>query len=189
VTRTSSVIAVAAPDAPPIVRPCATRAESGLFVRRISPLYKRRSIRAGPLVLIAGEYAAMPRAEFRAVPGRPGRYYPQKTLLLARAGSVVTLSVPRAERRHVALTYRPSDWKVPYARGYRLQDGEASVMFRACAASEPSFVLGRKRPVGRWTEFNGGFIVAGARCVTLHVRAGRRLVPVRLSFGAGRCRR
>lgn len=183
------MLAVAAPDPPPIVRPCSTRAESGLFTRRISTFYRRRAIRAGPLVLIAREYAAVPQADFRAVPGRPGRYYPQKTLLLARAGSAATLSVPRAERRHIALTYRPSDWKIPYARGYRLADGEASVTFRACRASEPSFVPGRNGPVGRWTEFNGGFIVAGARCVTLHVHAGRRVIPLRLSFGAGRCRR
>ena len=181
------MIAISAPDPPPIVRPCATRAESGLFARRISPFYRRRSIRAGPLVLIAREYAALPRSTFRAVPGRPGRYYPQKALLLVRAGSVATLTIPRTERRHIALTYRPSDWRIPYARGYRLADGEASVTFRACDADEPSFVPGRKRPVGRWTEFNGAFVVAGARCVTLHVRSGRRVLPVRLSFGAGRC--
>jgi hypothetical protein len=181
------VIAHAAPAAAPIVRPCSTRVESGLFTRRIPPFYKRTSIRAGPLVLIAREYARRPPEDFEPVRARPGRYYLQKIVVLVRAGSVVTLRVPRAERRHVALVYRRSDWDIPYSRGYRLSDGERAVTFRACRADEPSFVPGKRGRVGRWTEFNGGFVVAGARCVTLHVRSGRRVLPVRLSFGAGRC--
>ena len=36
-------------------------------------------MRAGPLGLIAGFYATEPRSTFRAVPGRPGRYYPRSS--------------------------------------------------------------------------------------------------------------
>jgi hypothetical protein len=38
------------------------------------------------------------------------------------------------------------------------------------------------------TQFNGGFVVAGIRCVPLDVLTpGAAAVSVTLSFGAGRC--
>jgi hypothetical protein len=171
----------------PIVRTCASRVESGLFVHGIPRYYRKRSVRAGQLVLIARQYAAQARSDFEAVPGRPGRYYPQKLLLAVSAGSVVTVTVPRSER-HLALLYRPLDWRIPYSRGYRLADGERAVTFRACRADEPSFVPGKHRPVGRWTEFNGAVVVAGARCVKVVVRARGYRRTLRLPFGVGTCR-
>lgn len=171
---------------PPAVRTCATRVESGLFLRRIPPFYARRSVRAGPLVLVAREYATRPASDFRPVPGRPGRYYPQKVLVLARAGSTVTLVVPRSERG-IALLYGRDDWRIPYVRGYRLVDGERAVTFHACRAGEPSFVPGKHRPVGRWTGFNGGLVVAGPQCARLRVRTHRRDWTVRVPFGVRSC--
>ena len=157
-----------------------------MFVHGIPASYRSHIIRAGPLLLIARDYAAEPRATFRPVPGRQGRYYPQKLLVLVRAGSTVTASVPASERRF-ALLYGRSHWGIPYSRGYRLADGERRATFRACAASTPSFVPGSRRRVGKWTEFNGSVIVAGARCVTLDIRTRRRAWKAHLSFGAGRC--
>jgi hypothetical protein len=180
------VAPIALPAAPPAVRSCASRVESGLFVHGIPAFYRRRAIFAGPFVLIAREYAVQDRSTFGAVPGRSGRYYPQKLVVAVRAGVTVTASVPAAERRF-ALLYGPSHWGIPYARGYRLADGERRATFHACAASTPSFVPGKHRPVGKWTEFNGAVIVAGARCVTLDVRSGSRRWHARLVFGAGRC--
>ena len=148
--------------------------------------YRSDIIRAGPFALIARYYATEPRSTFRSVRGRSDRYYPQKLLVVVRAGLTVTVSVPRAERRF-ALLYDRSAWDIPYSRGYRLADGERRVTFHACRARTPSFVPGKHRPVGKWTEFNGSVIVAGARCVTLEVRARRRPWRPRLSFGAGRC--
>jgi hypothetical protein len=98
----------------------------------------------------------------------------------------VTASVLPSERK-LGLLYRPADWRIPYSRGYRLADGERRVTFHACTADTPSFVPDKHRPVGKWTEFNGAVLVAGARCVTLDVRSGRRRWRPRLSFGAGRC--
>jgi hypothetical protein len=39
------------------------------------------------------------------------------------------------------------------------------------------------------TQFNGGFVVAGVRCLSLQVlvRGQAGAIPVTLSFGAGRC--
>jgi hypothetical protein len=170
----------------PVVRTCASRVESGLFVRGIPASYRKSVIVAGPLLLIARFYAKESPSTFRPVPGRPGRYYAQKLLVAVRAGSVVTLSVPHGERR-IALLYSPKDWRIPYSRGYRLTDGERKVTFHACRASEPSFVPRKRRTVGRWTEFNGAFVVAGAHCAKLlvHARGYRR--TIRVSFGAGAC--
>jgi hypothetical protein len=184
--RGVAALVPALPAVPPAVRTCASRAESGLFAHGIPRFYKTRIVRAGRLMLIAREYATQPRSLFRAVPRRPGHYYPQKLLVLVRAGSTVTVSVPAAEGRF-ALLYGRSHWHIPYTRGYRLADGERRVTFHACAPSTPSFVPGKHRPVGKWTEFNGSVIVAGARCVTLDVRSERRRWRARLSFGAGRC--
>lgn len=152
----------------------------------IPRFYRKRAIFAGPLVLLAGEYATQARSTFRAVAGHPGRYYPQKLVVLVRARAVVTLSVARGERR-LALAYNRKDWRIPYSRGYRLADGERAVTFRACPPDEPSFVPGKRRKVGRWTEFNGAFVVAGAHCATLRVHSRRYSRVIRLSFGAGTC--
>jgi hypothetical protein len=155
-------------------------------VHGIPASYRGNIIRAGPLVLIAREYATEPRSTFRAVPGRPRRYYPQKLLVVVRAGVTVTASVPASERRF-ALLYGRSHWNIPYSRGYRLADGERRVTFHACAPSTRSLVPGKRRRVGKWTEFNGGVLVAGARCVTVDVGTRHRAWKARLSFGAGRC--
>jgi hypothetical protein len=181
------VAPAALPAASPAVRTCASRAESGLFVHGIPSGYRQSAVVAGPLVVIgARDYATQDRATFRAVPRRPGRYYPQKLLVAVRAGVTVKVTVPAAERRF-ALLYGRSHWGIPYRRGYRLADGERRVTFHACPADTPSFVPGKHRLVGRWTEFNGSVIVAEAQCVTLDVRTRGRARRLPLSFGAGRC--
>jgi hypothetical protein len=182
------VIAHAAiPQVPPAVRTCGSRAESGLFVHGIPRSYRRSSVVAGPLVVIAvRDYANEGRKTFQPVPRRPGRYYPQKLLVAVRAGVTVTVVVPRSERRF-ALLYGRSHWGIPYSRGYRLADAERKATFHACPAGTPSFVPGSHRKVGKWTEFNGSVVVAGAQCVTLDVRTSRRSWKARLSFGAGSC--
>ena len=186
-----AVMALAIPAYPlvrsPAVRTCASRVESGLFVHGIPRGYKRAVILAGPFALIARDYATQARSTFRPVGGHPGRYYPQKLLVVVRAAATVTVSVPASQRRF-ALLYGRAHWNIPYSRGYRLADGERKATFHACAANTPSFVPGKHRPVGKWTEFNGSVIVAGVQCVTLDVRTRRRSWKARLSFGAGRCR-
>jgi hypothetical protein len=175
------------PAVPPAVRRCASRAESGLFVHGIPRSYAKSIIRAGPLVFIgARDYATEERRTFSPVRGRPGHYYPQKLLVAVRAGTTVTVTVPAPARRF-ALLYGRNHWGIPYSLGYRLADGERGATFHACAASTPSFVPGRHRPVGLWTEFNGSVVVAGAQCVTLDVRTSRGAWKARLSFGAGSC--
>jgi hypothetical protein len=123
------------------------------------------------------------------VRGRPGRFYPQKLLLLVRAGARATLVVPKRERARYALLYDRSKWSIPYRRGYRIADGDSAVTFRACRSQHPNFA--GEGVVGAWTEFNGAALVAGARCVALDVYRPGEAKPLRrfLAFGtqSGAC--
>lgn len=96
--------------------------------------------------------------------------------------SAVTLTVPAAERRHLALLYDPAAWKAD--NRYRLADGDTAVTFRSCPPEQTP-------PGTDGTQFNGGFLVAGPRCATLEVSTPAWRTPrqVTVSFGAGRCRR
>ena len=167
-------------------RRCNSRVESGNFVDGL-PAFFRRQIRAGPLVLVARNYTSSPASSFMHVPNRPQRYYPQKLLVLVRAGASVVLAVAWSERNHVGLLYDPSKWGRPYGVGFAVADGDRAVRFRACAATKKNFQ--GDGVVGKWTEFNGGVIVAGARCAAFDVYRTGRTEPSRrvVSFGRGEC--
>jgi hypothetical protein len=138
------------------------------------------------VVFLAGEYASRPPTDFAEVPGRPGRYYAQKLLVLVRARVVATVVVPSRDRAHFALLYDRSKFDVPYRLGYRIAGGDPAVRFRACPQDHP--VFHGRGTVGAWTEFNGGVIVAGARCAELAVLVpGRTKAILRfLAFGVDR---
>jgi hypothetical protein len=162
------------------------------------------SVVAGPLTLArVADNAAQPasafvasRAQLRAVVDGAGstareRRLARRTLARTRAGSYavaegvvrvaaggeVTLSVAPQQRAVVSLVYsrRARNQERPGAPGaYRVADGDATVTFRACASAD--------------TEFLGGYVVAGARCVRLEVSApGRRAARLRLPFGLRGC--
>jgi hypothetical protein len=177
------------PRRPPVgvVRDCASRVESGLFVRGIPGPWRRRPIRAGPLGLVAREYARSAESDFAHVPGRPRRFDAQKLLVVVQAGRTATLAVPWRERKDIALPYDPSKWNRPSSVGYGLADGDRAATFKACAEAHLAWSGG---VVGKWTEFNGAVVVAGARCAALDVGVPGRVEPLRrvLSFGKRRCR-
>jgi len=105
----------------------------------------------------------------------PGREV--KLLALVRPGAVVTLTVPPAERRVISLAYRPG--VIPSA----MAGGDAAVTFHACA-SQP----GEQPGFPGWTQFNGGIVVAGARCARLVVASpGSVPASMVLAFGRRSC--
>ena len=177
----------AAPPAPTTVastRPPAGPA--GAFVRTCeSSVYgdlgdgwRTQSVVVGPLAFVALRAAAtQPAVDFRRW---GGRYQGLKALAVVKAGATVTLTVPAAERRHLSLLYDPGAWKED--NQYRLADGDTAVTFQSCQPEQT--------PLGAdGTQFNGGFLVAGARCATLEVSTPQWRTPrrVTVSFGAGRC--
>jgi hypothetical protein len=163
------------------VRTC----EMSVYGTLDAPAWEKHSIIAGPLVFYyADQYAEQPASIFAPVPAQSGHYAGQKLLVLVRRGAVATVIVPESQRRYAALLYNPADFND--SNEYRIEDGESAVTFKACKKGEASPVGG---PLNAMTQFNGGFIVAGARCLLLEVlvRGEQRTIPVTLSFGAGRC--
>jgi hypothetical protein len=162
-------------SARPFVRTC----ESSVY-GDLGDGWRKQSVVVGPLAFVALRYAAtQPSADFRR---RGGHYQGLKVLAVVEAGATVTLTVPAAERRHLALLYDPAAWKED--NRYRLGDGDTAVTFQSCPPEQTP-------PGADGTQFNGGFLVAGARCATLEVATPAWRTPrrVTVSFGAGRCRR
>jgi hypothetical protein len=141
--------------------------------------WRNQTVLVGPVGLVGRFYASQPKRIFQAL--RKGLYPAQKVLLLVRRGKTVTLVVPPSARQSVSLLYDPTVWK--NSNAYRVAEGDAAMTFEACEG------LYGARP-HEYTQFNGGFVVAGARCAPLDVHAEGSDRPLRatLSFGAGRCR-
>ena len=100
-----------------------------------------------------------------------------KTLAVVNRGAEVMVAVPPALRTHMALLYDPSSFRDDGL--YSLSDGEPSVTFHACGNGE-----GSPGP----TQFNGGLIVDGPRCVSLDITvAGRERRTVLVSLGGRSC--
>ncbi len=93
------------------------------------------------------------------------------------AGRRATLSVAREQRSVVGLVYsrRSRNQERPGAAGaYRVADADRAVTFAACSQAD--------------TDFLGGIVVAGARCVRLTVTApGIAPERLRLPFGGDAC--
>ena len=165
---------------------------------------RRASVVAGPLTLVyARQQAAHPAAKFdptrqslrdlindpssrgrnrrlarRTLANtRPGSYGVAAMRVRVSAGREATLGVPAQHRESVSLIYtaRARNRENPGAAGaYRVDDGDPVITFRACDDAD--------------TEFLGGMVVAGARCVPLRITERARAPQHRLlSFGAGEC--
>lgn len=189
---------------PPNTPPVMGCQDGGRTPSALTDAERRASIVAGPLTLVyARQQSMQPAPDFDSTrqslrrliedpssrererrlarrtleDARPGSYGAATMRIRVRAGEQATLTVPSERRAHVSLIYtaRARDRENPGAQGaYRVDDGDPAVTFRACPDQD--------------TEFLGGFVVAGARCVPLRItepgRPGQRRL---LSFGAGEC--
>jgi len=168
--RRGSVVATASrplrvSESPPGVRDC----DSSVY-GELGPGWERRTVWAGPLGLV-GATAGNPPKQAR---GRPGYFEPIKFVLVLENAQVATIQVPASERAHVALLYAMRGGLGEY--GFtRVVDGLSAVRFEACGPSEV-----------RYTQFNGGFVVDGPRCVELEVRVAGRQEPFALRIPFGR---
>ena len=155
-------------EATPPVRSC----ESSVY-GELPAGWEAQTVFAGPLGFF-DLHRNLLEARYTPLRGTTRRYEAIKVLLLVKGGASATLTVPREERRQVALLYAP-----PLARGgigVSVAEGHAAVTFRACPASEDP----------PYTQFNGGFVVAGARCAQVNVTVEGRSEPfvLRIPFGA-----
>jgi len=124
----------------------------------LGPRWRKDALVAGPIAFVGVSSRSRGTGADLAPVG--GRYLAVKTLAVVERGAEVTVAVPPAHRSHVALLYDPSSFHDDGL--YSLADGEPSVTFHACGHGE-----GSPGP----TQFNGGLIVDGPRCVSLDVTA------------------
>ncbi|HEY7280510.1 MAG TPA: hypothetical protein VID47_02850 [Actinomycetota bacterium] len=139
--------------------------------------WRTSSVSAGPIAFVGlAEYRNEAPGNFRH---RPGGWGGAKVLAVVTAGRTVTVTVPDAEAGRLALLYSVTSF---HDSGlYRPGDGERSVTFRACPPGQTAAGEGG-------TQFNGGFVVAGAQCATLDVTTdGGPARHVRFAFGRGAC--
>jgi hypothetical protein len=94
-----------------------------------------------------------------------------------RPGSVAIVRVPAAYRRDLRFLYGPGDSLNPGTR-YTMRSGEAGVTFEACRAAQQ---IVRS---GTITDYYGGYLVRGARCVPVRVWVPGREHPVTIKLGA-----
>ena len=141
---------------------------------------RQHSIVAGRLAFVGARgYRDAPRRWFRK--RNDGSYRTQKILVRVENGDDVTVRIPRRHRRRAALVYDRS----LFNRRLRISDADYRVNFDVCEDAV-------ENPHGAEdTQYNGGFLVARARCVPVDVLTARGdlIKRVRISFGAGRCRR
>jgi hypothetical protein len=154
-------------EATPPVRSC----ESSVY-GELPAGWEAHTVFAGPLGFF-DLYQNLREGRYTPLRGTTRRYEAIKVLLLVRGGESATLTVPPDERRQVALLYAP-----PLAQGgngVSVAEGHAAVTFHACPATGDL----------PYTQFNGGFVVAGARCAEVDVSVEGRAEThaLRIPFG------
>jgi hypothetical protein len=140
--------------------------------------WRKSALAAGPIAFVGlGALDAAPAGDFGSV---DGKYRSIKALAVVDIGVEVTVSVSPVDRPHGGLIYDPSAFRDDGL--YSLGEGESAVTFQSC--SEGQNPLGFDGP----TQFNGGFIVDGPRCLTLDVAPdGEPTLQLVVSVGAGSC--
>ncbi len=91
--------------------------------------------------------------------GRIRLYVAIAVLRNIRPGSVVVVRVPQTYQHDLRLLYGPADSLNPGTK-YSMRSGETGVTFEAC--SPPG-------PTGGITDYYGGYLVRGKRCVPVRV--------------------
>jgi hypothetical protein len=154
-STTAVVREVAVPPRPDVVRGC-DRHRTGVGFGGVSEQALRDSLRVGPLAL--GTLRILRRSQLPAARAGQQRFYPIESIAVVDAGAAVTLAIASADRRHAGLIYDQSKFR-PDNR-YRIADMDDIVRFEACA--DPTFNHG-------YSQFDGGFVVAGPRCFSLDI--------------------
>jgi len=139
--------------------------------------WRKDALAAGPIAFLG---LGAPAADLAPV---EGKYRGLKVLAVVDQGMEVTVSISPPDVGHVALLYDQSAFRDDGL--YALSDGDRAVTFQACAEGESPFK--RFGVADGPTQFNGGFIVDGPRCVTLEVASSGSLKQISISFGVGRC--
>jgi hypothetical protein len=107
----------------------------------------------------------------------PIRLYVSVVVLTVRPGSAIIVRVAPAGRPYLRFLYGPRDSMNPGTR-YSMRSGESGVTFAGCNLGP-----GAGGPAGV-TNYYGGFLVKGARCVPVQAWIPGRARPVLFHLGA-----
>lgn len=139
-------------------------------------------VAAGP-VIFSGLRRAR-RASKNSFARRGERLKLWKAGISVRAPGPVSIRVTPASRAQIAFVSAPSFWRQDDARApTRLKDGQRQLVLAPCSPDQPSFTDGK--PLGRWTSWANGFLVAHPGCATITIQTPARRSPIRLSVGFG----
>jgi hypothetical protein len=127
------------------------------------------TVRAGVISFLYGRsYRNAPPRQFReSGSGASLRYPGQKLLVVVDRGATVTVEIGSEDQGRTSLQYQPAIPDPPY----RISQGTTAVEFEGCPHAS--------------TQFNGGFIVAGPRCVEVDVQYQGKLTRAWIPFGTG----
>lgn len=147
-----------------VVSGCQNGPPRGVIGRRWRTMATRE---AGPLWLVNGGHSS----------GRISLYVALVVLDKLRPGAAVVLKVAPDNARHLRFLYGPNDSLNPGTR-YTMRSGEAGVTFVSCrnrhqSAASPGL-----------TDYYGGFLVLGRRCVPVRAWLPGRHDPVTIRLGA-----
>jgi hypothetical protein len=161
------------PDASPSMDNAYVRTCEEAVFGDLGEHWRRGELAAGPVVFV-GLSGWADESENNFLPkDAEGHYAGAKVLVVVKGGAVATVAIPASERPFVSLHYDPSKFKM--LNLYLVSEGDTAVTFQACPDS--------------WTQFNGRFIVAGARCSAIEITASPHEEPQRMvaSFANGPC--
>ncbi len=136
----------------------------------------RTGLRAGPLYFLPGGAARSARGLGGKI-ARPGLYVVVVVLAGLKPGSTVVVKAAVAGRAFIRFLFGPGDSLNP-GTTYTMRSGEAGVTFVACP---PGTGYAAAQAV---TDYYGGFLISGDRCVPVNVLAPGRKAPFRVSLGA-----
>ncbi|MGH8945385.1 MAG: hypothetical protein ACRDVL_04490 [Acidimicrobiia bacterium] len=126
-------------------------------------------VQVGALLLPnAAEHALANPEEFAPV---DGRYWGSKILAVVSEGARVLLVVPDHEKENASLVYKVRDPTLPGGEPLRISDGERGVVLEGCPDHE--------------TQYDGGLLVAGPRCLDLDTYFDGATQGDRITLGFG----
>lgn len=142
------------------------------------PDFQRGAVRAGPLYFTPGDAAVSRKARAGQVAGPPKLYVVVVVISGLSPGKTVAVTAAPAYRRYIRFLFGPNDSLNP-GTTYTMASGEAGVTFVACSR-ETGYT---NQSV---TDYYGGFLISGNRCVPVDVRLARRPGPIIARLGACR---
>jgi hypothetical protein len=138
----------------------------------------RSGLKAGSLYFIPGNAAVSPRVG-QSVGSKPQLYVVVVVIAGLKPGSSVVVRATPAGRGDIRFLFGPAD-SLNAGTTYTMGSGEPGVTFIACP---PSTGFAGTQTV---TDYYGGFLVRGFRCVPVDVRTDGKGEPALVNLGACR---